>query len=471
MNAEEQKMVKAKTSISSKILFCTVTDNNYFPGACVLLYSLLKQIPNFLSYDVKVICSDTIAPLRDEYKAYLKKIVPNILFENVMEVEYTNATTKVPDHKPAFLTLNLFKQYEWDKVVFMDADTLCYRDFSELLKMSRGFMGAVHPLHDREAIDTSLPKDAVTWNRFSGSRDEINTGFLIVDRKYLNEFVYKQLLSSIPQNTTFLADQPIINRYFGHRLHIPLYKLPKTYNFNYGGNELFFRYSSDIKVIHFCGQGDDRRMPWEPDADSSDIVNRIWQAAEATMIEEYGEYRASPSSASRIYRNSFPLCSHSGKCNCASIHDFRSELQKVLNLAKPNKIYEWGPGVSTKQFLATEAVEIVSVEHDARWSCPYIEDPKFSCRLSKLQSSEYISIEGFNSFDLYFVDGRRRRECIESIYQNAKDEAIVCLHDAQRERYNKAIRLFPYVVFLSRTFCVMSKSGLIIDLLDKDAAS
>ncbi len=51
-------------------------------------------------------------------------------------------------------------------------------------------------------------------------------------------------------------------------------------------------------------------------------------------------------------------------------------------------------------------------------------------------------------FDFILVDGRKRRSCLETARKLLKEEGIVILHDAQRKRYHRAFRLYPYRRFL-----------------------
>lgn len=291
MNTEEKVMTHKKSSSGGKILFCTVTDDNYFPGACVMLYSLRKNFRNFAACDVKVFYHDVISPLSKANRDYLRKIVPNITFDPCTSLSYTDVKTRVEDHKPAFLTLEVFRQYGYDKVVFMDADTYCFRDFSFLVGMDRGFIAAEHFVRMLDNsiggldIDVELPRDAERWGT-----TEVNTGFMIIDKKYICSMVYDKLVGMVPKDSTFLADQPIINRYLGKFLNAFLFKLPPTYNFIFPSDKLFLKYMHTVKIIHYCGQGKDRVMPWYSNASKKSILNKVWQNAKKEMVSSFGSY-------------------------------------------------------------------------------------------------------------------------------------------------------------------------------------
>ena len=160
--------------------------------------------------------------------------------------------------------------------------------------------------------------------------------------------------------------------------------------------------------------------------------------------------------------NNITFCSHSHNCSCSGgTHSYVPYYEKIINLIKPVNVFEWGPGKNTDIALQTESLKkIVSVEQDKRW-IPTISDSR-SCIIYCSQDSDFY-VKGFenywveNKFDLFFIDSRKRSECLETVYNYSLEHnlsTIVCLHDAQRERYRKALSKFRYVYFLHKGFAV-----------------
>jgi hypothetical protein len=134
-------------------------------------------------------------------------------------------------------------------------------------------------------------------------------------------------------------------------------------------------------------------------------------------------------------------------CSCGgSIHSYIESYKKILNEVKPKRVWEWGPGPNTSMALAIGA-QVVSVEHQKRYAIPTIGN--LISLVVGLDSKEYTSVM---PVDLYFVDGRRRADCLTAIARISG--AVVCLHDAQRVRYHDALRLFPDVIFMTKGFAV-----------------
>ncbi|MBA2849727.1 class I SAM-dependent methyltransferase [Thermosulfuriphilus ammonigenes] len=146
-------------------------------------------------------------------------------------------------------------------------------------------------------------------------------------------------------------------------------------------------------------------------------------------------------------------------------------IEKALLFLKKRhlNILEWGCGGSTiyfPQFLAQRGIDCrwVSVEHNKDWfeavarvtgALPQVEIHlvRFDGRgkeLKRTSMREYVEfpLRFGKKFDFILVDGRKRHACLETARKLLKEEGIVILHDAQRKRYHRAFRLYPYRRFL-----------------------
>lgn len=122
---------------------------------------------------------------------------------------------------------------------------------------------------------------------------------------------------------------------------------------------------------------------------------------------------------------------------------FKDTLIKVLGEFKPKTVMEWGPGVSTMIMQDFPSVEhIDTVEHDEAWYHKW--QGKFGGKVSLMlvkDTNRHPNIRGrICDYDLYFVDGREREGCLDSI-----KDGIVILHDAERESYQPHIKKFAHI--------------------------
>jgi len=148
----------------------------------------------------------------------------------------------------------------------------------------------------------------------------------------------------------------------------------------------------------------------------------------------------------------------------AEIHSFVPMYTKILNKFDPTTVFEWGPGLNTMLALYTDSIQrIVSIEFDARWIKHY--DERLASVIVPIESEMYTTFFGLEDIDLYFVDSRRRADCLLACFVNAKDEALICLHDAGRISYHSALSEFPHVHFFDAGFAVATKSSKIYDRL------
>ena len=126
----------------------------------------------------------------------------------------------------------------------------------------------------------------------------------------------------------------------------------------------------------------------------------------------------------------------------AEVHDYKDILANLCWDLKPRRILEWGPGYSTELMgKLCQGAETVSIEHDGKW---YREAVHKYSQYAQI----YHIVEGYVSwpllpnkgkFDLIFIDGRRRVECMVVAFLCLGKGGAIVLHDAERERYEPGI--------------------------------
>lgn len=161
-----------------------------------------------------------------------------------------------------------------------------------------------------------------------------------------------------------------------------------------------------------------------------------------------------------MYRNPFPLCKCGIKCcGCCHMHSFEPHYRRLLQVCRPKDVFEWGPGLSTHIALE-HAADVFTIESSIEFAAALPQDQHLAVLITPVEASAYLELHGKYHSDLFFVDGRRRVECLELVRKQAKPAAVVCLHDAQRARYNEALRRFKHVDYLERGFAVASMDEL-----------
>lgn len=156
-----------------------------------------------------------------------------------------------------------------------------------------------------------------------------------------------------------------------------------------------------------------------------------------------------------FYFNPYPVCDcHELRCACTPVHSFLGHYKNILEMFSPKKIFEWGPGKSTELALVHGA-HVVSIESRPEWFKKISQHPNLELRLVRADSPRYSLIDA-NS-DLFFIDADNRENCLESVFNFAKPNTIVCLHDAQRKRYQQALKKYSVVYYLSRGFAFAFK--------------
>lgn len=130
------------------------------------------------------------------------------------------------------------------------------------------------------------------------------------------------------------------------------------------------------------------------------------------------------------------------------VHSFEPLLRKYLNKVNPGKILEYGPGRSTEIMLEECSAEITSVEHHHNWyrktKAKYPIDLIYKPLIREDGRCERdcgYATAGFDNapYDLIFIDGRRRVECVFVALQVLNEGGVIFLHDANRKNYRQVI--------------------------------
>ncbi len=285
----------------SDTLFCTACDDAFVPGCKVMLYSMHQHIPNFARHPVKIFFDNELAPLSQANQDALRRVSPNVTFEEAQSQVYqdTEIETERYSMGMAYLSLEAFRQTDFDSVLYFDTDMLCLGDISDILPLSAEY--------DFVACEFGRADGQGRWAARLGPRHgrwgrrkwfgvwgrrmlKINCGLFLVGRRQITDANYRALLKLVrrTRGKRKLLDQWVINTHFG-RKDLSLYLLPNEYNWR-ALERLETHPLDDIKIIHYSGYTQ-RLKPWEPGAPSDQKAYRLWRdyAERVEELETRGE--------------------------------------------------------------------------------------------------------------------------------------------------------------------------------------
>jgi hypothetical protein len=168
----------------------------------------------------------------------------------------------------------------------------------------------------------------------------------------------------------------------------------------------------------------------------------------------------------------------------AKFHSYLPVLQQLIACAQPRRILEWGPGESTRFFAeALPDATILSIEHDPVWHRQAVDALRFPNVTIHLvrHAMPFGQAEGYASFplrwlverglptayfDLIFVDGRSRCDCVTMAALIVAPTGFVVVHDSERANYRRAFGLFesveecPGTAVLSKPILSASARGM-----------
>ncbi|KAF1988274.1 glycosyltransferase family 8 protein [Aulographum hederae CBS 113979] len=205
----EQPKKHAKFAITSSVF-----TSNYAHMALMLGYSIAKHNDlAALNAELVLLCLEDDAGINGitrENRTRLEKAGWKIRIAEELEFPGVNQTQIRKHHRHNLNKLHLFSWTEYDKIVFMDADTVCKGSIQELLQMPGEFAASNDVWHD-------IPVDT----RF-------NSGVMVFKPKteIFDDMITK--VSDPHYHKPNDADQAFLQVYWKYRF----YTLPFKFNFN-----------------------------------------------------------------------------------------------------------------------------------------------------------------------------------------------------------------------------------------------
>lgn len=141
-------------------------------------------------------------------------------------------------------------------------------------------------------------------------------------------------------------------------------------------------------------------------------------------------------------------------------YSFEPLLRKYLRLKQPQRILEWGTGVSTRIMIdELPDAQIYTIEHDSRWAREWRKE---FAHYQNVHIYEIPLTEGYASrpldwgkFDMVFIDGANPREDLMSVAADVvAEDGYVILHDSDAYYINP--HLFK-IIEKDNTTTVMQK--------------
>ncbi|EOD46431.1 putative glycosyl transferase family 8 protein [Neofusicoccum parvum UCRNP2] len=213
-----------------------VMSDSYLPGAAVLAHSLRdggskKKLAALITLDT--LSADSISELKELY-------------------DYVIPVPRVGNPKPAnlylmdrgdlaytFTKIALWRQLQFRKLVYIDADVVALRAPDELFDIEASFAAAPD----------------------SGWPDCFNSGVMVVSPNMGDYWALQTLAAS--GDSFDGADQGLLNQYYEHKdWHRLSFLYNCTPNAQYQWEPAFRHYKSRINLVHFIG----KNKPWAKDA-------------------------------------------------------------------------------------------------------------------------------------------------------------------------------------------------------------
>ncbi|MBR9919602.1 MAG: hypothetical protein GYB31_02110 [Bacteroidetes bacterium] len=251
-----------------KYCLATVSDSRFLSGTLVLLHSFLEH-NSWFKGDIVVFTNDLSAGERQYFDHF-----PRFRFEEVDPVlhERTEKLSEVYDRfqhrKGQFYSLNAFKLYDYDRVLFLDSDFLIRGSFKSLFRQKGNLLVCGDAYYykgkrrDPKTFHKVSPKEAEKLDEVW--TDTFNSGMMMIDRSVLTPENYQAMVDMINVEhfkhiTSSHSDQMLINQQFRDNYSI----VSSTWNYRFVVSEHILQQDGvdydGCKAVHYTA----RKKPWE----------------------------------------------------------------------------------------------------------------------------------------------------------------------------------------------------------------
>ncbi|KAG4102883.1 nucleotide-diphospho-sugar transferase [Neocallimastix lanati (nom. inval.)] len=256
--------------IHYKYCLCTILNDDYVIGFETMLFSFYKH-NNWFNGDILIIHDDKYSILSNESKKRILYKFPNVKFLKIDTLKYSKINLNFIPKKfiPPLIKFEIFGLTDYDKVLYIDSDTLVLSNIYELFNNNENIICFTHEKYK--------VKNKEIWNNI---HDEINTninnGVIFINKNMLDKTHIDRMLNltykydkSFPHYNG-CPDQDIMQVYFQENnikvtLESNIYNTMKRVFY---GN---IRYVSNEKIIHYI-----IKKPWNSNEPEYKYINNIW---------------------------------------------------------------------------------------------------------------------------------------------------------------------------------------------------
>jgi glycogenin glucosyltransferase len=247
--------------MAEQVYATLLLSDSYLPGALVLAQSL-RDAGATRKLAVLVTPTTVSTEVITELRSVYDHVINVDLIRNDSTPDNLNLMGR-PDLHSAFTKIQLWKQTQFSKIVYIDADVVALRAPEELFALEAAFSAAP---------DIGWP-------------DIFNTGVMVLTP---NEADYNALVNAASTGATFDgADQGLLNMYFGDKYNRISFTYNVTPSAHYQYYPAYLHFKDKISLAHFIGPD----KPWatgRPAGTSSNAHSELSNQWWAVYDRHYG---------------------------------------------------------------------------------------------------------------------------------------------------------------------------------------
>jgi lipopolysaccharide biosynthesis glycosyltransferase len=254
--------------MSKRYALITILNDDFMEAFPAFINSFLDT-NKWFDGDLIILYSDDFAPLSERNRVIAQRFYYKTIFQGISDSRYNILISRLKEKRftASLLTLEVFNQPDYDKVLYLDVDMLIVGDVRSVFQLPQDVIVTPDSRTYEEHNFIKRPTDQV---RFNG-------GFICVDKNFMSPAHFANMVRLSGTVEMRLGEQELLNAYLGQHT---LFMLGTNYNvlkrcFPNRAKEDLKRMLPRIKIIHYVGE-----KPWKPKTTFHEqdytIIENLW---------------------------------------------------------------------------------------------------------------------------------------------------------------------------------------------------
>lgn len=257
--------------INKKSCICTICNDDFVEGCMTMIYSFLQH-NKWFNDEIVILYSDKYSILSNKSKNKIKQLYNKIVFKKINDYTYDNLTDfdSIPKKFiPPLIKLEIFNMTEYNKILWLDSDTLILNDIFEFYQDESDLVVFTH-----ENFIVESPYNY----KYHNKQYHINNGVILLNNEIISNksfYILSKILYEYNRKCNFYRgcpDQDIMEEFMIRNVDKFIINIFPNY---FNSIKRKYKFANKIdkrdKILHFV-----MNKPWINNESEYSFINNLW---------------------------------------------------------------------------------------------------------------------------------------------------------------------------------------------------